>query len=138
MKDPHLLEAYDKIAAVYINHNQRQEAISVYETAVGVDTKYIKGHLMLGLLYRQHGQSKKSVAHLEIARKLTQEVVETEPTAENLDALASIYYVMRDYAQAEATLQRAIDLHATNQQILDHFARVRRQLGKQTGEEARK
>ena len=137
-KNPRVLDAYDKIAAVYMHHNQQTEAIPVYEVAIGVDPKYIKGHLMLGLLYRQQGKPKKSTAHLEIARKLTQKVVEAEPTAENLDALASIYYVMHDYTRAEAALQKAINLDAANQQILDNLGRVRRQLENRKREEVRK
>lgn len=130
-KNPRLLDAYDKIAAVYMHHNQPAQAIPVYETAIGVDPDFIKGHLMLGLLYRRHGQAKKSTEHLETARKLTQEIVEADPTAENLDALASIYYVMHDYAQAEAALKKAVNLDAANQKILDNLARVRRQLQNQ-------
>ncbi|MBM3242179.1 tetratricopeptide repeat protein [Candidatus Poribacteria bacterium] len=124
-KDLHVMKAYDGIATLYIRHNQNEKAIDVYETAVKVEPEYANGHLMLGLLYRQHGQPQKSTEHLQIARKLAQSLVEKTPTAENLDMLASVYYAMKEYVQAEEILQKAIELAPDNEEIQNHLNQVR-------------
>jgi len=80
---------------------------------------------MLGLLYRQGGQPTKSAEHLQTARALAQKAVEAAPNVENLDTLASVYYAMRDYVQAEAMLQKALELAPDNSLIRSHLDQIR-------------
>ena len=89
LKDASLMEAYDEIAGLYIRHQQREKAITVYKTAVSVNSEYTKGHLMLGLLYRESDQPKESEHHLEIAHQLAEKAIETMQNADNLNMLGS-------------------------------------------------
>ena len=116
LKDASLMEAYDKIAALYIQNQQRSKAVTVYKTAVGVNSGYIKGHLMLGLLYQQSNQPKESAHHLEIARQLAEKATETTPNVPNLNMLGAIYLAMKAYNQAETTFQQALKVAPDNKQ----------------------
>lgn len=126
LKDAFLMEAYDEIAGLYIQHQQgNQKAITVYETAVGVNSEYTKGHLMLGLLYRESDQPKESEHHLEIARQLAEKATETMPNPGNLNMLGTVYLAMKDYNQAESTFQKTLKLAPDNKQAQEYIQQVR-------------
>ena len=123
--DASLMEAYDKIAALYIGNQQSEKAITVYKTAIGVDSEYIKGHLMLGLLYQEHDQPKESEHHLEIARQLAEKATETIPNVQSFNMLGAIHLAMKDYNRAEATFQKALKLAPDNKQTQEYLHQVR-------------
>jgi len=121
------MEAYDGIASLYIRYQQGRKAIPVYKTAVGVNSEYTKGHLRLGLLYRQYEQPKESAQHLEIARQLAQKATETMPNVQSFNMLGAIYLAMKDYSRAEATFQKALKLAPNNKQAQEYLQQVRQE-----------
>lgn len=125
LKDAFLMEAYDEIAGLYIQHQQgNQKAITVYKTAVGVNSEYTKGHLMLGLLYRESDQPKESEHHLEIARQLAEKGVEMMPNVDNLNMLGAVYLAMKNYNQAESAVQKTLKLAPDNKQAQKYLQQV--------------
>jgi len=123
--NPQAMDAYNGAATVYIQHDRIEDGLAIYEMAIKVEPEYLKGHLMIGLINLQHGKHEKSAGHLKIARKLALDAVEKTPNADNLYTLASIYYAIEDYVQAEAALQKAAKLAPENKQIQKHLNQVR-------------
>ena len=100
-------------------------AVTVYKTAVGVNPEYIKGHLMLGLLYQQSDELEESARHLETARQLAQKATETTPNVPSLNMLGAVYLALKDYNRAEATFQEALKLAPDNKQAQEYLHQVR-------------
>lgn len=125
LKDASLMEAYDAVATLYIQYQQRGKAVPVYKTAVGVNSEYIKGHLMLGLLYQRSNEPKASEHHLATARQLAEKAAETTPNVQNLNMLGAIYLAMTDYNRAEATFQQALKVAPDNKQAQEYLHQIR-------------
>ena len=126
LKNAFLMEAYDEIAGLYIQHQQgNQKAITVYKTAVDVNSEYTKGHLMLGLLYRESDQPKESEHHLAIACQLAERAVEMMPNASNFNMLGAVYLAVKDYNQAESAFQETLTLAPDNKKAQEYLQQVR-------------
>ena len=133
LKDSFLMEAYDKIAALYIQNQQGGKAVTVYKTAVNVNSGYIKGHLMLGLLYQKSDAPKESAHHLEIARQLAETAIETSTNVQSLNMLGAVHLALKDYNRAEATFQKVLKLAPDNKQAQEYLHQVRQAKKRKSG-----
>ena len=89
---------------VYVNTGNDQEAISLFQKAIGLEPRLAEAHNNLGVIYNNLGQFREAVSSLQEAIKLDPRFTEAYYN------LGNTYFNLKEYDKAALLYQKAIEL----------------------------
>ena len=106
---PNMIETHYLIGRIYAEREQYQQAEIAYQNVIKAKPSFAGAYERLAHLYGSWGKYQKKA--LELARK----AVELQPdSAEYLNTLSWLYYLQKNYDQAEETIKKALSLESNN------------------------
>ena len=97
------------LGRIYAERKQYQQAEIAYQNVIRAKPSFADAYERLAHLYGSWGKYQKKA--VELARK----AVELQPdSAEYLNTLSWLYYLQKNYAQAEETIKKALSLEPNN------------------------
>jgi len=106
---PNMIETHYLIGRIYAEREQYQQAEIAYQNVIKAKPSFADAYERLAHLYGSWGKYQKKA--LELARK----AVELQPnSAEYLNTLSWLYYLQKNYDQAEETIKKALSLESNN------------------------
>ncbi len=104
--DPEDPDARAKLAAAYIAVGDLGGAIREGKIAIKLNEEFARGHFVLGLAYKESGNTKNAIKHLELATTLEGDIAEFYHLAFN--ELADVYIEAGEYEKAIDVLTKAL------------------------------
>ena len=104
-----MAEAYFFLGKIYVEQNQFKLAESAYLRAIEIQPSFHRAYERLAHLYGQTG------SRINQAVELAEKAVEFQPnSAVYLNTLSWLYYINKDYMQAENAIKKALVLQPDN------------------------
>ena len=106
---PDMAEAHYFLGNIYGEQNQFKPAENAYQRVIKIQPSFHRAYERLAHLYGQTGN------HINKAVELAEKAVELQPnSAAYLNTLSWLYYINKDYVQAEGTIKKALMLQPDN------------------------
>lgn len=106
---PDMAEAYYFLGKIYVEQNQFKLAESAYLRAIEIQPSFHRAYERIAHLYGQTG------SRINQAVELAEKAVEFQPnSAVYLNTLSWLYYINKDYMQAENAIKKALVLQPDN------------------------
>jgi len=123
--EPSLLRARFSLGAAYERSGRFENADSMFQSLIAVDSNHAPSLNYLGYMYAERG------INLETSLRLIERALQIDPdNAAYLDSYAWVLFKLGRYDEAEEQIHKAVE-HATQEDpvIYDHFGDILLQLG---------
>ena len=117
-------EAYNQLAALWMEQGREEDAIAGYEKAIAADARYTAAHCNLGDVWRRRGEWARAV---ECYRRAVASDPQNPPA---LAALGRTLLKMGQPAEAERHLEKAVVLSDQNAEVICDLGDAWQSLGK--------
>jgi len=119
-------ETHYFLGEVYVKQKQFESAEKAYQRAIEIQPTFASAYERLAHLYGVWG------THLDKALVLAQKAIELQPdSAAYLNTLSWLYYLNKDYANAEKALKKALLLQPDNRVFREGLKAIQQAMGEE-------